>query len=231
MCKLASAVTVFVVASAVNKGIADSDVHIPRGYIFENATEVQIQIARGRQFEKEFYEGNYKSDLNVTRGMANCNQKCSNWCWCTSATMAASAFGGGSNCVADEAKVAGHEFRTTCTGSCSGSCNRAGSGSQIADGIRFLCSHSYSTGGVLSQSSLDSALRRGPVVLGVYWTGGGGHAITIGGGSGGRYNGHDPEGYAINTNYAGLTTYRPPYGGVGRWSESVYTNSGASVVV
>merc|ERR1711924_63866 len=64
----------------------------------------EIEIARSRQFEKDFEEGNYKSDLDVTRGMTNCNQECSNWCWATSATMAASAFGG-SQCNSEEAKV------------------------------------------------------------------------------------------------------------------------------
>lgn len=85
--------------------------------------------------------------------------------------------------------------------------------------------------GVLSQSSLDSALAHGPVVLGVQWTLGGGHAITISGGSGGNYRGHDPEGYAINVNYAGLTTYEPPYASgryTGKWTQSVYTNSGTA---
>merc|ERR1712054_168918 len=193
-----------------------------------NATEAAIEIARSRQYEKDFEEGNYRSDLNVTRGMANCNQECSNWCWATSATMAASAFGGGSNCDAEEAKVAGHEFDTSCN-SCSAQCNKGGTTAEIADGIKFLSGHSYSSGGALSQPRLDSALRHGPVVIGVQWTLGGGLAITISGGSGGTYTGHDPEGYAINTNYGGLTTYRPPYARgryTGKWFGSVYTNSG-----
>merc|ERR1711934_682525 len=80
---------------------------------------------------------------------------------------------------------------------------------------------SYTKDGVMSQQQLDSALQNGPVVLGVMWTQGGGHAITISGGSGGSYTGHDPEGYPINTNYGGLLTYRAPYGGVGRWKECV----------
>merc|ERR1712183_530092 len=108
----------------------DSDMNIPRGLLIENAAEAAIQIARSRQFEKDFYEGNYKSDLNVTRGMANCNQECSNWCWATSATMAASAFGGGSNCDAEEAEVAGHELHATCS-SCSSQCNKPGSTGEI----------------------------------------------------------------------------------------------------
>jgi len=218
--------------ASVYTGSGASDVHVPRGLLIKNDTEAQMEIVRSVQFEKEFEEGNYESDLDVTRGMANCNQECSNWCWATSATMAASAFGGGSNCDAEEGKVAGHEFHTTCS-SCSSRCNQGGSTAEIADGIKLLSGHSYSTGGVLSQSRLDSALRHGPVVLGVRWTAGGGHAITISGGSGGTYTGHDPEGYPINTNYGGLTTYRPPYarGYTGKWFASVSTNSGATLVV
>merc|ERR1712137_813540 len=48
-----------------------------------------------------------------------------------------------------------------------------------------------------------------------------GQMENISGGSGGSYTGHDPEGYPINANYAGLLTYRAPYGGVGRWKECV----------
>merc|ERR1712072_1260308 len=115
----------------------DSDIHVPRGLVIENATEADMEVARGIQFEKDFEEGNYKSDLDVARGIANCNQKCSNWCWATSATMAASAFGGGSRCDAEEAEVAGHEFHTTCSG-CSSQCNKGGSTAEIADGIKLL---------------------------------------------------------------------------------------------
>lgn len=214
---------------------SDSDLRIPQGLVIENATEAEIEIARSRQYEKDFEEGNYKSNLDITRGMANCNQECSNWCWATSATMAASAFGGGSNCDSEEARVAGREFHTTCS-SCSTQCNKGGTTGEIADGIKFLSGHSYSASGALSQESLDSALRHGPVVLAVSWTpfNISGHAITISGGSGGQYQGHDPEGYAINTNYAGLTTYRPPYAHgryTGKMFGSVHTSSGTLLVV
>jgi len=212
----------------------DSDMYIPRGLRIENSTDAEIEIARSMQFEKDFENGDYQSDLDVVRGMANCNQKCSNWCWATSATMAASAFGGGSQCVAEEEKVAGREFHTTCDDSCSSKCNKGGTFGEITDGIKYLSGHSYSSGGSLSQQSLDSALRHGPVVIGVQWTLGGGHAITISGGSGGKYTGHDPEGYAINTNYAGLTTYKPPYAHgryTGKWFASAYTKSGEATIV
>jgi hypothetical protein len=218
--------------SAYTSSGGDADMYIPRGLRIENATEAEIEIARSMQFEKDFENGDYQSDLDVARGMTNCNQKCSNWCWATSATMAASAFGGGSKCVTEEEKVAGHEFHTSCDGSCSSKCNQGGTTGEIADGIKFLSGHSYSSGGALSQKRLDSALRHGPVVIGVQWTLGGGHAITISGGSGGKYTGHDPEGYAIDTNYGGLTTYKPPYAQgryTGKWFGSAYTSSGESL--
>jgi hypothetical protein len=206
----------------------------PSGLIFENATEIEMELKRNAQFEQEFLDGNYRSTLDVSYSMTNCDQICSNWCWATSASMSASAFGGGSNCNKNEASVAGHEFHATCDSSCSSTCNKGGTTAEIADGIKFLSGHSYSTGGVLSQSSLDSALKHGPVVLGVQWTAGGGHAITISGASGGKYKGHDPEGYTINVNYGGLTTYDPPYAAgryTGKWTQSVSTSSGADLVV
>jgi hypothetical protein len=208
-----------------------SDLKPPNGLIFKNATEIEMELKRNAQFEQEFLTGNYKSTLDVSYSMNNCDQECSEWCWATSATMCASAFGGGSDCARGEESVAGHEWGLTCDSSCSSQCDRPGSTANIADGIKFLSGHSYSTGGVLSSSDLDSALQHGPVVLGVQWTSGGGHAITISGVSGGTYKGHDPEGYTINADYSGLTTYRPPYGGTGKWTQSVYTNSGADVVV
>jgi hypothetical protein len=199
--------------------------------IFENATEIELELKRNAQFEREFFTGNYKSSLEVSYSMTSCNQECSEWCWATSATMCASAFGGGGDCARGEETVAGHEQGLTCDSSCSSACDRPGTTAMIADGIQFLSGHSYSYGGVLSQSDLDSALAHGPVVLGVQWTGGGGHAITLSGASGGNYNGHDPEGYTINTGYSGLTTYKPPYGGTGKWTQSVHTSSGADLIV
>jgi hypothetical protein len=223
-----------VICLDVDASLAE-DIKPPSGLIFKNATEIEHELKRNAKFEQEYLEGNYKSTLNVSYSMSNCDQICSNWCWATSASMCASAFGGGSNCNANEASVAGHEFHTSCDSSCSSQCNQGGTTDEIADGIQFLSGHSYSTGGVLSQSSLDSALQHGPVVLAVFWTpGSGGHAITISGVSGGNYKGHDPEGYTINVPYSGLTTYEPPYASgtyVGKWTQSVHTSSGADLFV
>merc|ERR1712224_278261 len=199
----------------------------PSGLIFKNATEIEHELKRNAKFEKEFLEGNYKSTVDVSYSMTECDQICTNWCWATSASMCASAFGGGSNCNANEAAVAGHEFHTTCDSSCSSTCNKGGTTAEIADGIKYLSGHSYTTGGVLSQSALDSALQHGPVVVGVNWSpGSGGHATTLHGKSGGNYMIHDPEGEDHTVAYDGVTTYRPNYAGgsyTGKWFGTAYT--------
>jgi len=202
--------------------------NLPKGLIFGNATQIEQELKRNAQFEQEWKEGNYISDLNMASSMTNCDQECDQWCWATSATMCASAFGSSGSCNRNEEKVASHELGRQCDSRCSGGCDQTGSDSNIVDGIKFLSGHSYSSGGVLSQSQLDDALRHGPVVLLVKWNGGGGHAVTVSGGSGGMYRGHDPEGYPIDANYGGLTSYSPSYGGRGKWAMSVYTNSGPS---
>merc|ERR1711953_1604853 len=94
---------------------AAADVTLPRGLLFEH-TDAQMEHARelANQFEADFEAGNYDSVVNVTHDITNCDQICSNWCWATSATMTASAFGGGSDCAGNEAKAAGHTFGTTC---------------------------------------------------------------------------------------------------------------------
>merc|ERR1739847_188316 len=83
---------------------------------------------------------------------------------------------------------------------------------ETSEGVQFLSNHSYHfTPNALQPEELEQALKIGPVVLGEQWSLGGGHAITISGVSGGQYVGHDPEGYAINTDYVGLLRYSPPY--------------------
>merc|ERR1712137_108371 len=164
------------------------------------------------QFVKEFEQGNFVSTLNISYGFKECDQICSNWCWATSASMTASAFGDIGDCGSAEAKVAGHEFGAACDTSCSGSCNQGGTMTQTSDGIKFLSGQDYHfVPNALSPSDLETALKTGPVVAGMQWSLGGGHAVTINGISGGNYVGHDPEGYPINTDYIGLVRYSPPY--------------------
>jgi hypothetical protein len=200
------------------------EVALPNGLQLDMST-VEQDMQKNSEMKREFEEGNYVSTLNVSRPFfQECDQACSNWCWATGAVMASSAFTS-VDCKADEAAIASREFHAQCVpGSglmCNFQCNRAGQMENIIDGIQFKSGASYSKASVLSQQELDAALQNGPVLIGVMWTQGGGHIITISGGSGGSYMGHDPEGYPINTNYGGLLTYRAPYGGVGRWKECV----------
>lgn len=198
----------------------------PQGIIFDNATDLAIQLERNAQFEKDFLDApvdNFEVDRN---GMAHCGQYCDEWCWATSATMVASTFGGGSNCAANEAKIASQEWGRQCDTSCSSQCNKGGSPQNIIHGISLLSGKSYQSGGVLSQSQLNSALQGGPVVVLVKWNGGGGHAVTIESVSGGTYRGYNPwpptQGTSINVQYSGITNFQ----GKGRWAGSVYTNGG-----
>merc|ERR1739845_264248 len=199
--------------------------------------ELANQMALNEQYEEEFATGNYVGPANITSGsFKSCNQVCSNWCWATGATIAASAFTGVSNCGSDEESVAEYVYGTPCSTSCPSNCNKGGTTSDIANGARYLSGHSYTSGGVLSQSALDSALQHGPVVVGVSWSpGSGGHAITLHGKSGGNYKIHDPEGEDHTVAYDGVTTYRPDYAGgsyTGKWFGTAYTTSGlASVAV
>jgi hypothetical protein len=171
----------------------------------------------------------HKSELNTTRSMTHCKQQCHNWCWATSAVMAASYFGGGTDCNTLEKKVAGHELKTNCNvpNPCD-VCDQTAGPSNVADGIKFLSGHSYQTSGsTLSQQDLDSALKQGPVVLEIKFTSHG-HLVVIESGSNGNYHGYDPEGSSINSNYAGLTSYDG-----GTWHRTVhrpYSSSGASSI-
>ena len=204
-----------------------TDIIDPTGIIFDNATDLAIQMERSLEFEKEFFEGNYVSTAEVNGGnMAHCPQVCDEWCWATSATMAASVFGGSTNCGQSEAKVAGDRIGAQCDTSCSSRCNQGAGPDDIVRGIRLLSGKSYYSGGVLSQQQLDSALQAGPVSVLVNWNGGGGHAVAIESVSGGMYRGFNPwppnQGKAINVQYSGLTNFE----GRGRWTHTVYTSGG-----
>jgi len=213
-------------------GAALQEEPLPRGIIFENATDLQIQLDRNDEFLKEFQEGNYQSNMEVQRSVAHCPQLCDEWCWATSATMCASAFGGSTSCYPSEAKAATQKFHYQCPAtSCPGSCNQPGEKSDIVNAIKLLSGHRYQEGGVLSQSDLDNALQHGPITLLLRWNGGGGHAVMIESVSGGTYKGFDPwppqKGKIISASYSTLLRY----GGSGRWTGTVYTSSSASIAV
>jgi len=185
---------------------------LPRGLNLElSAEETERAIALAKEFENDYLNGNFVSE-NITRSMKECDQVCSNWCWATSATMASSAFGWSGECGDGEAAAAGHEFQASCDTSCSSTCNHGGTMTETSDAIGFLSGATYKfVPNALQPDELESALKIGPVVVGVQWSLGGGHAITVSGVSGGNYIGHDPEGYAINTDYIGLLRYSPAY--------------------
>jgi len=219
---------------------AEEEVKLPRGIIFDNSTELQIQLDLNEKFEQEFESGNYQSNVEVQRSVAHCGQYCDEWCWATSATMCASAFGGSTSCYPSEAKAATQAFGASCSATqatCNDRqhCNQGGYPNQIVNAINLLSGHRYQSGNTLSQSSLDNALQHGPITMLVYWNGGGGHAVMIESVSGGTYRGYDPwppqQGTSISASYSGLTTYQPRYGGVGKWSGTVYTSSSASITV
>lgn len=106
---------------------------------------------------------------------------------------------------------------------------------QTCEGIEFLSGHKYKfSPNPLQPGDLDAALQHGPVVAGVQWSLGGGHAITISGVSNGNYVGHDPEGYPINVDYIGLVRYSPPYCQYpcfGTWMASSSTDTDAYIAV
>lgn len=191
----------------------NSGAQLPRGLNLElSAAEAERAIALAKEFEKDYTDGNFVSVNNITRSIKECDQLCSNWCWATSATMASSAFGWSGECGDGEAAAAGHEFKASCDTSCSSTCNHGGTMTETSDAIGFLSGAKYKfVPNPLQPDELESALKIGPVVMGVQWSLGGGHAVTISGVSGGKYTGHDPEGYAINTDYVGLLRYTPVY--------------------
>lgn len=192
---------------------AGQNVSLPRGlYLDLSVAESSHAAQLADQIERKFNQGYYGRSEIIAHDITNCDQQCSNWCWATSAAMSASAFGGSSDCNGQEAKAAGHEFGTTCDSSCSASCNHGGTMTQTCDAIEFLSGQKYKfTPYALQPEDLENALQIGPVVVGVQWSLGGGHAITINGVSQGTYIGHDPEGYPISVDYIGLLRYSPVY--------------------
>lgn len=102
----------------------------------------------------------------------------------------------------------------------------AGQSEDILEGIMWTTGkkHTAKTDGPLSQDQLDTLLAKGhPVIIGVFWTAGGGHALTLGGCTGsGMYYLHDPENlqgsYQILT-YEQIVAYVPPKKKelVGKW--------------
>lgn len=205
--KLAATSPALVLASGEN------GTRLPRGLNLEHTVaEAERATALAAHFEMEYQAAPRVGISDIVHNIKECDQVCSNWCWATSATMASSAFGWSGECGDGEATAAGHEFKASCDTSCSSTCNHGGTMTETSDAIGFLSGAEYKfIPYALQPTELESALQIGPVVVGVQWSLGGGHAITVSGVSGGNYVGHDPEGYPINTDYLGLLRYSPPY--------------------
>jgi hypothetical protein len=220
--------------------------HDPEGYTIDvnygGLTTYEPPYAAGR------YTGKWTQSVSTSSGearklrnppMTRCKQECSGWEWASSAVMAASMFGGPQGtirCFAAEEDVVRHELGLPyCDSLCTRTgCDSPGTSANIADGIQFLSGHSYSTGGVLSETDLISKLKNGPVVLVLSYVSkmrNGSISIALDKFDRG-FTGYDPNGSSLSIrSHAQLTTYKPRYGGTGTWVETVYTDSGADLVV
>lgn len=93
----------------------------------------------------------------------------------------------------------------------------SGSATDITEAIKWIAGETYKTkiDGPLTLEELDSLMSKGhPVIIGVMWTTGGGHALTLGGCAGsGTYYLHDPEhhkGEYQTLTYEQVALYVPP---------------------
>jgi len=109
--------------------------------------------------------------------------------------------------------------------------NLGGSPKDITDAIHWLTGKLYvaRTSGPLSQDKLDKLMSKGhPVMIVVYWTTGGGHALTLGGCAGsGKYYLHDPDNHAGSyqtLTYDQVLLYVPPEAAQlkGKWMMTFY---------
>lgn len=234
----------------------------PHGLEFPNSTDLALKLKRNADLLADFVNrGSPVSNGCDTDGvmqMPTCYQVCDNWCWATCATMVAQYYNGGSECETVECEMAETEFGGVCCpyygNSCSNTpdderneCNRGSSMQQVADAVNQWSSGEMTTYGPLDQDVLDYALNTGrPVIIGVHWDGGGGHALTIGGCQDGGYWLHDPWGWYDNTvdewqwlQYDAVLRYFVTgydSGYYGTWAESVtwdldaYTNFTRDIV-
>jgi len=85
--------------------------------------------------------------------------------------------------------------------------------------------------GPLSQQELDEALGSGPLIFAVRWSGGGGHAMTIGGCGNGQYYVHNSLTYAGEWETLSYNDVMYYQGGEGRWEQTFMSGSYALVNV
>lgn len=106
-----------------------------------------------------------------------------------------------------------------------------GSLQDVIDAIQWTSGQRYavSQDGPLSQQQLDALLSKGhPVIIAVYWKGGSGHALTLGGcAASGEYYLHDPlnhQGSYQTLSYEQVASYIPPESKslTGKWMRTFY---------
>jgi hypothetical protein len=195
-------------------------------------------------FKRNGYIVNVTDEV-VLNSMPACFQECDEWCWATVVSMVVDHYKGKSECGALECKVAGLEFHHKCcpyaSHSCHNkpddpptSCNQGGSGQEMAGAARHYTGKKFTVAGALSQSKLDKILRKAPIMIAVSWgQGRGGHALILASHQKkGHYSLHDPWGWYHNKppswkslSYDGLLDYHAPDGGIGKWVQSIYSES------
>jgi len=186
---------------------------IQGGLVAENMTDQLVKLQENRALLQDFEKNGDLASCtgDWTHKMPVCYQICNEWCWTTGVAMVTDYYKGSGSCSKTgesggfECKIASHEFNQQCcpynTNSCNGTeherpkgtCDRGGQKSQVLDAAQYFTGGKFNASGPLSQARLDSLLHSGsPVMIGTFWTRGGGHLLTIGGCANGKYFVHDP---------------------------------------
>lgn len=186
-------------------------------------------------------EGSGKCNNDFRSKLPACMQVQPDWCWAT----AVAEFGhfynpskypeSGSDCDGVECSIVTHKMGKDCCSDKNACGTITGSPADIKDAISFITGHSASfVAGPLSQFKLDRILSNGsPVLISIAWANGGGHALTVGGCSDGKYYVHDPmnvKDHYQTLSYEDIATYVPPEqkSASGKWFWTFYT-SGSTV--
>jgi len=179
-----------------------------------------------------------------------CLQDEPDWCWATAVSEVAAFYGKVSKpplwakmmnsslhsndvCSGNECRVVGHKNNPNDPDACcrdKAACGKiTGTEADVINGLKWLAgvSYYYIQSHGISASLLDKVLlARHPVILGVGWSGGGGHVLTVGGTDGrGRYYIHDPlnqEQFYQALSYDQILAYHPPWNPsvTGTWRET-----------
>ncbi|CAK0911918.1 unnamed protein product [Prorocentrum cordatum] len=185
------------------------------------------QLAADRDRGGASYNG--ACTANSTMSIATCSQLAPEWCWATTAAVIAGFFqptqekADQDNCKAMSCRAVGNMFSqfnpAYCCGASNEDCygnNAAAGQDDIIEAISFLSQQDYIgfDGWPLEQEALDAAVSMGyPIAFVVFWLGGGGHVLTLGGCAGdGTYYVYDPltkRGLWQTLTYAQILHYDP----------------------